>query len=162
MLVAIPIHPKTLEVSFGEFVCPACKVKTAYKHKEKVKRLLLFFLVPIQGGTISEYVECQQCGERFPLGVLRGKIAPDAEQMLAALQQKLLEGTAIQEAESQLLEAGFEKVMVKRYVSVAAGINLKKCVRCELTFRGDVLKCHKCGLALPGGANAIQRTGNHG
>src|ERR1039457_5741895 len=149
MHLIIPARPKLLEVSFGEFVCPHCKVTTAYKHKELVKRTLIFCL-PVLGETIEEYIECQSCQKHFTLDILREKIAPDIKQMLAVLQQKLSEGTSLKEAESQLLESGFEMTMVKHYVSVAAGINHKKCPRCELTFRSAVIKCHKCGQVLPG------------
>jgi len=150
MFIGIPVRPKTQDVSFGEFVCPHCKETTSYKHKERVKRLLLFCFVPVTIGTIGEYVECQRCRQRYNLDILRGKIAPDIEQMLAALQKKLSEGTSIQEAESRLLESGFEMPLVKRYVGIASGIFHKKCPRCILTFRNDVIKCHKCGQVLPG------------
>ena len=141
---------KTLEVSFGEFTCPHCKTTTTYKHMEIVKRAWVFRVMPIDAETLGEYVECQRCHKRFTMEILREKIAPDIRQMLVALQQKLSTGTSIQEAESSLLEAGFELNLVKRYVSIAAGISHKKCPRCILTFRNDVAKCHKCGHVLPG------------
>ena len=144
----IPMSPKTLDVSHGEFVCPHCKVTTPYKHRENVKRRRIFFITFL-GETLSEFVECQRCKRRYTLDVLRTGLSPDDMQMLKALQQKLTDGMAIQEAEAQLQASGFEAAMVKRYVGVATGINHKKCVPCGLTYRAEVLKCHKCGHVLP-------------
>jgi hypothetical protein len=149
MLHFIPFGTKTLEISFGEFTCPHCRVTATYKHKERRKRFLLLGIMPILGSSAGEYVECQRCRQQFTMDVLRGKIPPDIEQMIATLQEKLSGGTSIQEAESRLLESGFEPALVKRYVNVAAGIFPKKCPRCALTFRNDVVKCHKCGHVLP-------------
>lgn len=142
---------KTLDVSFGEFLCPHCKATTTYKHKERVKIHRSYMFLTVIGDTLEEYVECLCCKNRYMLDILREKIAPQSGQMLATLRQKLEEGASIQETESKLLESGFEMAMVKRYVSVAAGINLKKCLPCGLTYRGEVTKCRKCGHMLPAG-----------
>ena len=37
----LKVPPQTLEVSFGQFFCPHCREKTAYKHKEKVQRRVI-------------------------------------------------------------------------------------------------------------------------
>lgn len=146
---SIPIPPKTVEVSYGEFTCPKCEKRTSYKHKERVRRQLVFFVVPFLGDTIAEYVECQSCRQKFPLDVLRTGISTDIQQILGAIKDKLMLGISIQEAESLLLDSGIDLPTVKRYVSVAAGIAHKKCERCHLTFVDSVPKCNKCGNALP-------------
>jgi uncharacterized protein YbaR (Trm112 family) len=145
---AIPLPPKTVEVSYGEFVCPRCKRRTRYKHKERVRRRLIFFL-PFLGDTIAEYIECQSCRQHLPLTVLRTGLSADDRQMLDALKDKLVSGISIEEAQSMLLVSGVDIPTVTRYVSVAAGIGHKLCPHCNLTFRDEVIKCHKCGRVLP-------------
>lgn len=148
MLGYFRASPKVVEVSHGEFVCPHCRRTTAFKHKEHVRRGFFLF-VPFLGDTIAEYVECQICRQRFPLDVLRSKLSPDVAQVLDNLKAKLQSGTSIEEAESLLIKAGIDLPTVGRCVSVAAGIGHKQCPRCNLTFRDEVLKCHKCGHVLP-------------
>ena len=144
----LPVPPKTLEVSFGEFVCPTCRRTTTYKHKEQAERRL-FHLIPFLGRTLKEYVECQTCMQKFTMDVLRTGLSQDVEQILGALKEKLSSGTSLEEAQTFLTDKGLDARTVKRYVSVAAGIALKHCRRCHLTFRDGVLKCHKCGDPLP-------------
>ena len=137
--------PKTIDVSYGQFICSQCQRNTPYKHKERVQRRFVFFFVPILGDTIAEYIECQVCRSRFPLDVLRSGLSPDIVQILEAIKDKLKSGISTEEAEATLIRAGIDAGTVQRYVTVAAGIGLKRCPRCSLTFRGDVPKCHKCG-----------------
>src|SRR4051812_37305438 len=117
----IPLPAKTVEVSYGEFVCPKCKRRTEYKHKERVRRRLIFFL-SFLGDTIAEYIECQSCQQRLPLTALRSGLSANDRQMLDALKDKLVSGTPIEEAQSMLLGSGVDLPTVTRFVSVAAGI----------------------------------------
>jgi hypothetical protein len=128
-------------------VCPRCERRTRYTHKERVRRRLVFFL-PFLGDTIAEYIECQSCHQHLPLSVLRSGLSADDRQMLDALKDRLVSGTSIEEAQSILLASGVDLPTVTRYVSVAAGIGHKVCSRCNLTFRDEVIKCHKCGHVL--------------
>ena len=109
----------------------------------------MFLVVPFLGETLSEYVECQGCRQKFSLDVLRTGISTDVQQILGAIKDKLALGISIQEAEELLLDSGIDLPTVKRYVSVAAGIAHRKCPRCQLTFVDSVPKCNKCGNALP-------------
>jgi transposase-like protein len=148
----VPIPAKTMEVSYGEFVCPHCKRTTTYKHKERVQRRLIN-LISFLGETLNEYVECQTCRKRFSMEVLRSGLPQDARQILDALQTKLLAGASIEETEAALIASGIDLRTAKRYVGVAAGIGHKHCPPCGLTFREEVIKCRKCGHVLPGKAN---------
>ena len=146
MSIALPA--KTIEVSYGEFVCPRCERRTKYTHKERVRRRLIVFL-PFLGDTIAEYIECQSCHQHFPLTVLRSGLSEADRLMLDALREKLVSGVSMEEVHSSLVASGVDLPTVTRFVSVAAGIAHKICPRCHLTFREEVIKCHKCGHVLP-------------
>jgi hypothetical protein len=139
---------KTVEVSFGEFHCPKCQRLSTYKHKEEVEKKRFLF-ISFLGAALSEYLECQACKTRYSLEILRTGVSSDARQILDAIKGKLESGVSLQEAEGQLLDSGIDAGSVKRYVSVAAGIAHRKCLRCELTYIASVHKCHKCGASLP-------------
>ena len=144
----LPVREKILEISFGEFMCPHCGVQTKYKHMERAKVERVHGIC-VTTETIAEYVECQRCKQRYRMDVLRQGMPTDIAQMIEGLRGRLCDGLALQDAERQLLDAGFEFALVKRYVSVAAGINFKKCAPCALTYRAEVMKCSKCGHVLP-------------
>ena len=143
----IPLPAKTVEISYGEFACPNCNEQTVYKHKERVRRRLVFF-VPFLGETIAEYAECQRCKSQFPLDVLRAGLASDTQRILSTLAEKLNSGISVEDMQSTLLESGIELQTVKRYVSVAAGISRKRCPECGHSFRTEVMKCKKCRRIL--------------
>lgn len=142
------LPPKTVIVSHGDFPCPNCRRVVGYKHKQRFQRRLMIF-VPFLGDMIEEYIECQVCRAKHPLGVLRSGLDPEVAQILEALKEKLGSGTSIEEVESQLSNSGIDPSTVKRYVSVAAGIGLKRCPNCNLRFKGSVTKCHRCSQVLP-------------
>ena len=144
----IPIPPKKIDVSHGEFPCPGCKQQTTFKHIQRVTRHLVH-LIPVLGDVIEEYVECQKCRQKYSTDILRTGLSGDIKQVLDSLKDKLLSGKAIQEVEATLLQSGIDAAHVKRYVSVAAGISHKHCPNCQLTYRDEVMKCHKCGHVLP-------------
>jgi hypothetical protein len=142
------IRAKTVEVSYGEFFCTNCGRLTTYQHKQRVKQVLVFFIVPFLGEPIAEYVECQACKHRFPLDALRSQASPELIQILDTLKENLKAGSSMEETQSLLLDRGIDLPTVKRYVSIAAGISHKRCPRCDLRFRSDVFKCNKCGAGL--------------
>lgn len=105
--------------------------------------------MPILGGVIEEYVECQSCRKRFSLTVLRARIHESAEEVINGLKIKLTDGMPIEEAESRLAEAGMTIGTIKQYVSIAAGIGRRRCPECNLTYRKYVMNCRKCSHSLP-------------
>ena len=109
----IPLPAKTVAVSYGEFVCPRCKRRTRYTHKERVRRHLVFFL-PFLGDTIAQYIECQSCHQHLPITVLRSGLSEADRLMLDALKDKLLSGISIEEAQSTLLTSGVDLPTVTR------------------------------------------------
>jgi hypothetical protein len=58
------------EVAEGEFSCPRCQTRRAYKHKRVDRVLTLFFIPTIRLGRLGEYVECQVCRTTFTMDVL--------------------------------------------------------------------------------------------
>jgi hypothetical protein len=79
---------------------------------------------------------------------LRIGLSTDAQRILSSLTEQLKSGISIEEMQSKLLDSGIELKMVKRYVSVAAGISHKQCSQCNRTYRSDVIKCPKCSRVL--------------
>jgi hypothetical protein len=140
---------KIIEVSSGDFACPKCNAMVPYKLKEKVQVRRFHLFIKVIGETLETFVECQKCEARFTPEVLRRPVPKDLQAMLDGVKGKLSAGTSLQEAEAMFIEAGFELVQAKRYVAVCAGIALRKCVQCGLTYRAEVHRCHKCGNQLP-------------
>lgn len=145
----LPSRPKIPEVSQGDFICPQCRERTHYKHMEWVECRRFFFVITFLGDTLEQYVECQRCKGKFSVETLRGEIPADQSQILNELQARLRTGTAIEHIEQDLLKAGIDLVIVRRYVSVAVGISRKRCPQGHLSYHHSVIKCTKCGHVLP-------------
>ncbi len=55
----------------GEFTCPHCQTRRPYLHKRLDRYLTLFFISTIRLGKLEEYVECQTCGNRYFVDILK-------------------------------------------------------------------------------------------
>ncbi len=63
----------------GEFTCPHCQTRRPYLHKRLDRYLTLFFISTIRLGKLEEYVECQTCGNRYFVDILKpapGQVDP--------------------------------------------------------------------------------------
>src|SRR5689334_9192008 len=52
---------RPVDVATGEFYCPRCQARRAFKHKRMVRYFTLFFIPLFPLGRLGEYVECQTC-----------------------------------------------------------------------------------------------------
>ena len=140
-----PVH---VETGAGEFVCPNCREKTAYRQVEVVQRRNFLFIV-FKGETLETYVECQKCLRKMSVEDLRGRMPEDAKQVLSAVKAKLETGEAIEATIATLIQAGMPEREAHRMVNACVGITSKKCPQCLLRFLDSVQTCRKCGHTLP-------------
>ena len=149
----IPFGPgkaKTIELDGGEFNCPNCRAKTGFRRYEVVRTRRLWFL-RFQGETLDNYIVCTRCERRMRDEDLRGRMPADTRALLTAIEQQLSTGIPIEEALGALMSEGMGEVDARRIVNAAAGIVLKKCRQCALTYVNAVHSCKKCGHILPTG-----------
>ena len=109
-----------------------------------------FFFIPFKGETLYTYVVCQTCERTMSEEDLRGRMSSDTKTLLNGIQHSLRSGTPIEEAVAALTKEGMSEVEARRFVNAAAGIILKKCRQCALTYLDTVCSCRKCGHMLPG------------
>ena len=141
-----PIH---VEVGRGEFVCPNCREKTAYRQVDVIRRKSFAYIIVFRGETLEKYIECQKCRRKMPVEDLRGRMTDDAKQMLGAIKTKLETGEAIEETITALIQAGMPEREAHRMVNACVGITSRKCPQCLLRFLDSVQTCKKCGHTLP-------------
>lgn len=141
---------KIFEVDEGEFHCPNCRTKAAYRRYEVVRTKRLFIFT-FKGETLDTYVVCLKCERTMRDGDLRGRLPADTQALLNGVGQRLKTGAPIEEALTALMHAGMSEVEARRLVNAAAGILHKKCRQCALTYLDTVYSCKKCGHVLPNG-----------
>ncbi len=138
---------KSFEVDRGEFNCPNCRAKSAYRRYEIV-RVQRFLFVPFKGETLDTYVVCETCQRTLHDDDLRGRLPADTGALLKGVSQRLKAGVPIEEALAALTQEGMSEVEARRLVNAAAGILLKKCRQCAVTYVDTVYSCKKCGHVL--------------
>jgi hypothetical protein len=79
---------------------------------------------------------------------LRGNLPRDTGAILSAIKNQLKGGTSIQEAVETLVNAGMPEGEARGMVNACAGIVLKKCRPCSLSYLDSVASCKRCGHLL--------------
>jgi hypothetical protein len=73
------IHIGTMDwastVSTGSFYCPQCQTEVEYRERVSRPFLTLYFIPAIPIGSLSQYVQCRKCENKFEVDVL-GLSAP--------------------------------------------------------------------------------------
>ncbi|NDJ78573.1 MAG: zinc-ribbon domain-containing protein [Chloroflexi bacterium] len=141
----------------GEFFCPNCKTRRAYKHKRASRFFSVYFIPVVPIGKAGEYVECQGCGLKFETAVLeidgpaRAHILQDERELakqINSLPERLRAGTPIEYALRDLTAAGLDVDVAQKMLDTYAGQNCKSCTTCGLTYVHNVDVCSECGGSL--------------
>src|SRR5271157_4656853 len=139
---------KEIELSHGEFYCPACDDKRLYAHKRLAKYFTLYFIPLFQTENLSEYVECKTCRQQFKPEVLTYEPPSKGERIIMAVRTELDSGLPIHMVIQKLLSHGVQEEAAKQVALIAAAENIQVCSKCDLHYRETVKKCFNCGGAL--------------
>jgi hypothetical protein len=143
-----PDSLKPFEVDAGEFRCPNCRKTTKYRRFEltEVKRFIFF---RFKGATVGEYIVCEVCKRKMSVDDLRAGMPNDVRQTLAALKERFAAGIPLEQGLTALVDSGHSTDEARRLVNAAAGILLRRCLPCSLTYVDSVSHCQKCSHGLP-------------
>jgi zinc-ribbon family len=147
MVVIWGSRGKEIELSHGEFYCPACDNKRLYVHKRLAKYFTLYFIPLFQTDNLGEYVECKTCRQQFKPEVLTYELPSKYERIIMAVRTELDSGLPIHMVIQKLLSHGVQEEAAKQIALVAAE-NIQVCSKCDLYYRETVKKCLNCGGAL--------------
>lgn len=148
LILDFPERTKDFEIGSGEFNCPNCRCKTRYRRFERAEYRRVMFVLTIRGNTLENFIVCEKCERRMKDEDLRSNLPKDTGVILSALKEKLRSGQAIQDASNALIGAGMSEEEARRLVNTAAGILLRKCKACALTYVEAIGTCGKCGSPL--------------
>lgn len=68
----------TYKKESGDFHCPGCSDKTAYKHKRVRRFFTLYFIPLVPLDLLGEFVECEKCKDTYKLEIL--EFDPETQQ----------------------------------------------------------------------------------
>jgi transcription elongation factor Elf1 len=139
----------------GQFFCPKCQARRAYKHKRASRYFALYFVPLIPMGQLGEFVECQACGTAFEPGVLQMKAPVQPRpaqgglaQMLNTLQTRLDGGTPVEFLLRDLTAAGLDRDVALEMIAKHLSDGRKTCSTCGLTYAATATTCAECHQPL--------------
>ena len=143
------------EIGEGQFFCPRCQARRAYKHKKASRYFALYFVPLIPMGELGEFVECQTCHTAFEPSVLqiKGPVQPGTSnaplaQQINSLGDRLRGGVPVEYAVRDLTTAGLDRDAALRLVEASIGANRKSCAGCGLSYAATVTQCAECQQPL--------------
>jgi uncharacterized OB-fold protein len=139
----------------GQFFCPKCQAKRAYKHKRASRYFTLYFVPLIPMGKLGEFVECQTCGIAFETAVLQLKAPPQPRSapinlaaLINELPARLNAGTPVEYVVRDLTAAGVERQTALEMIAPHLAAGQKSCAHCGLTYAPTVSTCSECHQPL--------------
>jgi len=147
------------DLDTGEFFCPRCQAKRAYKHKEARRYFTLYFIPIIPMGKLGEMIECQTCKTAYEMGVLQLRQGPapasagakpggDAAALMRNIPARVRGGDPLEYIIRDLTGAGLDLDVARGAVNGAAGSPIRKCSNCGLTYGSMIRQCQSCGRAV--------------
>jgi hypothetical protein len=111
---------RAVDVATGEFYCPRCQARRAFKHKRMLRYFTLFFIPLFPLGRLGEYVECQTCFTTHNTSVLDSSAAEQAVRAGAALD--LLEPASIRPVLPDYTRRGWTLALLGAGIFLCAGV----------------------------------------
>ena len=143
------------DIGQGEFYCPKCQARRAYRLRQAARYFTLYFIPIFQTQQLGEVVECQTCKVTFQPAVLqlregtpRAAKSTDLAKLMNAIPDRLRGGEPLEYVTRDLTAAGIDLTVARGAVNAAAGTPLRKCAQCSLTYVSGISQCKSCGRAL--------------
>jgi predicted RNA-binding Zn-ribbon protein involved in translation (DUF1610 family) len=139
---------RQIEISSGQFNCPKCDAKRAYKRKRTARYFTLFFIPLFQIQNLGEYVECAFCHQTYKPEVLSYKPQSPTERAVLAIQRELKSGTPLHMVHQKLLNNGVDQQTAIKVIEAITSGSRVKCSKCGFTYLSGVKLCANCGTTL--------------
>ncbi|MBI5957846.1 MAG: zinc-ribbon domain-containing protein [Chloroflexi bacterium] len=135
----------------GQFYCPKCQAKRAYKHKRASRYFTLYFVPLIPMGKMGEFIECQACGIAFETSVLQLKapvqprVTPaNLAALINTLPTRLSTGTPVEYLVRDMTAAGLDRQAALDLITPHLTAGRKTCSTCGLSYAAAVSTCAEC------------------
>jgi hypothetical protein len=135
-------------ISSGQFECPHCQTRRPYEHRRMAKYFALYFIPIFKTSDLGDYVECQECHNKYKPEVLTYQEPTPAERIMASIKTELDSGLPLHMARQRLIQAGLTAIDAERVVQGAAGENPVTCPKCGFIYKRTIISCNNCGTKL--------------
>jgi hypothetical protein len=161
---------KEIEIGRGQFHCPACGGRRAYRHVRAARYFTLYFIPLWETENLGQYIKCETCQNAFHEAALSGnghggrgtkrrggkkgknkasaKRGQESEDLLTSTREELELGTSVQETKQLLLDMHVDGVVADKLIAAATGGRTRECAECRLRFLDQVAACTACGRTL--------------
>jgi len=139
---------REIQQASGQFYCPQCNSDQPYHHLRVATYFTLYFIPLFETEHPGDYIKCRRCSGAFKTAVLEYEPPSSADRILMSLRADLENGTPLEAARIQLVNAGMGNETAHQLVSATAGDRLLCCTKCDRTFVVDVIRCSICDGGL--------------
>jgi len=133
------------EFASGQFNCPNCRTTRPYKHIKIGKYFALYFIPLFKTSDLGEYVECQECHNKYKPEVLTYQEPTPAERIMASIKTELDSGLPLHMARQKMIAANIDAATAEQVIRAVVGDYPVTCPKCGFIYKNTIRSCANCG-----------------
>jgi hypothetical protein len=137
------------EIASGQFNCPNCKTTRPYKQIKISKYFALYFIPLFKTSDLGEYVECQECHNKYKPDVLNYHEPSPLDRIMASIKVEVDGGLPLHMARQKLIDANVDPLTATKVVDAALGDHPVTCPKCGFIYKNTIRSCTNCGTKFP-------------